>query len=107
MITRRNQELTCKDIKKITETYHAWKGEGGEYKDIYGFCNAVKIEEIRKQGPILTPGRYVGVEEEEDAGIPFDETMKELTTQLKEQMEESVKLDEEIKTNLEGIGFMV
>ncbi len=72
-----------------------------------GFCRAVKLDDIRKHGHILTPGRYVGFPEEEDDGILFDEKMKELTVQLKEQMEEGKKLDEEIKKNLEGIRYGV
>ncbi len=106
MITRRNRELTDEDIKKISSTYHAWrKGKG--YSDIDGFCKSAPLEDIRKHGHILTPGRYVGVEEEEDDGIPFEDKMKELTTDLKKQMEEGKKLDEEIKKNLEGIGFKI
>ena len=107
MISRRNRELTDEDIKKISDTYHAWRGEGGEYKDTLGFCKVVGIEEMRKQGHILTPGRYVGIEEEEDDGIPFEDKMKELTTQLRRQMDEGKKLDGEIKKNLAGIGFKV
>ena len=65
MVDRRHRELTPEDIKKISDTYHAWRGEPVdgqkvEYKDVAGFCKAVKLEEIRKQGHILTPGRYIG-----------------------------------------------
>ncbi len=107
MIDRRHRELTDDEIKKISDTYHAWRGEGGKYEDVTGFCKSATLEEVRKQEHILTPGRYVGFPEEEDDGIPFDEKMKELTAQLKEQMEEGKKLDEEIKKNLEGIGYGV
>jgi type I restriction enzyme M protein len=107
MIDRRHRELTDEEIKKISGTYHAWRGEGGKYEDVPGFCKSATLEEVRKQGHILTPGRYVGFPEEEDDGIPFDEKMKELTAQLKEQMEEGKKLDEEITKNLEGIGFKI
>jgi len=111
MISRRNRALTHEDILKISDTYHAWRGEKteqedfGKYEDIAGFCKSVKIEEIEKHGFVLTPGRYVGVPDEEDDGIPFEDKMKELTTALKEQMEEGLKLDKEIKKNLEGIGY--
>ena len=60
MMDRRHRELTNDDIAKITGTYHAWRGKGLKYKDIDGFCKSAKIDEIRKQNHILTPGRYVG-----------------------------------------------
>ena len=107
MIDRRHRELTDEDIKKISGTYHAWRGEGGKYEDVPGFCKSATLEEVRKHEHILTPGRYVGFPEEEDDGILFDEKMKELTAQLKEQMEEGKKLDEGIKKNLEDIGYGV
>jgi len=113
MISRRNRALTHEDILKISDTYHAWRGEKteqddlGKYEDIAGFCKSVPISEIEKHGFVLTPGRYVGVPDEEDDGIPFEDKMKELTTALKEQMEEGLKLDKEIKKNLEGIGFKI
>jgi len=105
MVDRRHRELTMDDIKKISDTYHAWRGEGGTYEDVLGFCKSGTLEDIRKHGHVLTPGRYVGFEEEEDDGEPFEEKMKELTTQLKEQMKEDKHLDEEIKKNLESIGY--
>ena len=113
MITRRNRALTHEDILKIADTYHAWLGEKtenpdyGKYEDIAGFCNSAKLEEIEKHGFVLTPGRYVGMPEEEDDGIPFEDKMKDLTSQLAEQMKEGQRLDVEIKKNLEGIGFRV
>ena len=107
MVTRRNRDLTDEDVKKIASVYHAWRGEGGKYSDVAGFCKSVKIDEIRKQGFILTPGRYVGAEEEEDDGIPFEDKMMELTSKISEQMEESKKIDEEIKKSFESIGFKV
>ncbi|MBU1198875.1 MAG: type I restriction-modification system subunit M [Nanoarchaeota archaeon] len=107
MIDRRHRDLTDEDIKKISDTYHAWKSKESKYEDILGFCKSAKLEEIRKHGHILTPGRYIGIEEEEDDGIPFEEKMKKLTSELAKQMEEGKKLDEEIKKNLEGIGYEV
>lgn len=112
MKNRRNRALSDDDVKKISDTYHAWRGEPIDgkkvnYEDVLGFCKSAKLEEIEKHGFILTPGRYVGVEEEEDDGIPFEDKMKELTSELSKQMEEGKKLDEEIKKNLEGIGFKV
>ena len=107
MIDRRHKELTEEDIKKISDTYHAWRGEGGKYKDVPGFCKSAKLEEIKKHDFILTPGRYVGAEEEEEDGEAFDEKMKRLTAELAKYMEEGKRLDEEIKKNLKGIGYRV
>jgi type I restriction enzyme M protein len=113
MTDRTHLELTAEDIKRIADTYHAWRGDPDEessvkeYENIPGFCKSVSIEEIRKHGHVLTPGRYVGAEVVEDDGIPFDEKMKVLTTQLSEQMAEGEKLDAEIKKNLKVLGYEV
>jgi type I restriction enzyme M protein len=109
MIDRRHRELTAEDIKKISDTYHAWRGEkqAGKYEDIKGFCKSAKADEVEKNNFILTPGRYVGVQEQEDDGEPFEEKMKRLTEELKQQMEEGKKLDDEIKLNLGKIGWRV
>ena len=83
----------------------AWRGEIGEYNDIPGFCKSSDIEEVRKNNYVLTPGRYVGTEEQEEDDEEFEEKMQKLISELKQQMEESARLDEEIKKNLERIGF--
>jgi type I restriction enzyme M protein len=106
MIDRRHRELTDEDIKKISSTYHAWR-TGGKYKDEPGFCKSAKLEEVEKHNFILTPGRYVGIQEEEEDEEKFEAKMKRLTSELSTQMEEGKKLDKEIKKNLEGIGFKV
>jgi type I restriction enzyme M protein len=105
MIDRRHRELTDEEIGKIASSYHAWRGEGGKYKDILGFCKATKLEEVRKNEFVLTPGRYVGVAEEGEDMEKFDEKMKRLTTELSQQFIKSKELEEEIKGNLKGIGF--
>jgi len=107
MIDRRHRELTDEDIKKISDTYHAWRGEGGKYEDIAGFCKSAGLKDVEKNGFILTPGRYVGVPEEEDDGEPFDEKMGRLTSELAEQFKESEKLEGEIKLNLERVGVEI
>ena len=113
MINRRNKDLTQKDIIKISDTYHAWMGQKlengkeGKYEDVQGFCKSVKLEEIRKHEHILTPGRYVGTEAEEEDKEPFDDKMKRLTSELSKQMEEGKKLDDEIKKNLAGLGWRI
>ncbi len=105
MVDRRHRELTDEEIKKIASTYHAWRGEGGEYEDVPGFCKSATIEEIRKHNHILTPGRYVGFEEEEEDDEPFDEKMKRLTAELAQQFQKSRELEEEIKKNLKEVGY--
>jgi type I restriction enzyme M protein len=107
MIDRVHRELTDDDVKKITDTYHAWRGdaENETYTDIQGFCKSASIDEIRSFGYVLTPGRYVGAEEVEDDGEPFAEKMQRLTKTLSEQFAKSDKLEEEIKKNLKKIGF--
>ena len=108
MVDRRHRELTDEEIKKIADTYHAWRGENKlEYKDIPGFCMSATLEEVKKHDYILTPGRYVGFEEQEEDEEAFEEKMKKLTAELAKQMEESKKLDEEIKKNLEMLGWRI
>jgi len=108
MIDRRHRELTDEDVKKISSTYHAWRGENKlKYSDELGFCKSAKLEEVEKHNFILTPGRYVGVIEEAEDDEKFEEKMKRLTAELSSQMKEGQKLDQEIKKNLEGIGFKV
>ena len=89
---------------KIAGTYHNYQNNE-QYEDVAGFCKVSTIEEIKENNYVLTPGRYVGTEEQEDDGIPFEEKMKQLTSELKVQFEESHKLEEEIKKNLEAIGY--
>jgi type I restriction enzyme M protein len=105
MIDRRHRELTDAEIKKISGTYHAWRGEGGKYEDVPGFCESATLDEIRKHSHILTPGRYVGFEEEEEDGEAFEEKMKRLTTELAEQFKKSEEIESEIKKNLGGFGY--
>jgi len=108
MIDRRHRELTDEDVKKISSTYHAWRGENKQkYSDIAGFCKSAKLKEVEKHNFILTPGRYVGIPEVEEDPEEFQDKMKRLTTELRKQMQEGKKLDEEIKKNLGGIGFKV
>lgn len=75
------------------------------YQDIAGYCKAAKLEDIKANDYVFTPGRYVGVAEEEDDGIPFEEKMGTLSTLLKEQMNQSEQLDTDIKNNLKLLGY--
>jgi type I restriction enzyme M protein len=105
MVDRRHRVLFEKDINTMSEIYHAWRGERGIYEDIPGFCKSTTLDEIRKHDHILTPGRYVGIEEEEDDEEPFDEKMTRLTSELEVQFKKSRELDEDIKMNLWRIGY--
>ena len=107
MADRTHKELTDDDIARIATTYHAWRGEqdAGEYADIAGFCKSAPLEEVRKHGHVLTPGRYVGAEAVEDDGEPFEEKMKRLTATLRDQQAEAAKLDAAIAVNLKELGY--
>jgi len=108
MISRKERMLTDDDIAKIGDTVHAWRGDGevpDAYEDVAGFCHSAKLEEIEKNGFVLTPGRYVGAEDIEDDGEAFDGKMKRLTGLLKQQQEEGAKLDQQIAENLKRLGY--
>ncbi len=111
MINRRNKEFAPEDIAKIAGTYHAWRGEevgdreGRPYEDIAGFCKAATIDEVRANNYVLMPGRYVGTEEAEDDGIPFEDKMNALTALLAEQFSRGNELQQRIRENLKGIGY--
>ena len=104
MISRVEKVLSDEEIAKIADTVCLWR-YGKEYKNIAGFCYKAKVEEIEKNSFVLTPGRYVGVPEEDDDGEPFDKKMKRLTSLLVEQQEEGTKLDRQITENLKRIGY--
>lgn len=103
MVTRKLRELTDEDIKRIADTYNAFVD--GTLKDEKGFCAVVTTQDIAKQDYILTPGRYVGIEEQEDDGEPFEEKMSRLTSELSELFAKSHELEAEIKERLGVIGF--
>lgn len=105
METRKHRELDDDEIQQICDTYHNWRDGKDEYEDVQGFCKSANIEEVRENEYILTPGRYVGIEEVEDDGEPFDEKMTRLTGELAEMFEESHKLEKEIKERLGAIGY--
>ncbi len=104
MVDRTHRELTEEDITRIADTYHAWRG-GEEYADVPGFCKSASIDEVRKHGCVLTPGRYVGAEAQEEDTEPFDEKMKRLAAELREQQKEGAKLDAAIAGNLKMLGY--
>ncbi len=107
MVDRTHRELTDEDIARIANTYHAWRGEkeAGEYADVPGFCKSATLEDIRKHGHVLTPGRYVGAAEQEEDDEPFEQKMQRLVAQLREQQAEAAKLDAAIAANLKELGY--
>ncbi|MDA3838960.1 MAG: class I SAM-dependent DNA methyltransferase [Candidatus Delongbacteria bacterium] len=104
MKDRVHRAFAEEDIKKIEQVYHNWRKKE-DYEDVKGFCKSASTLEIDKHSFVLTPGRYVGIPDEEDDGIPFEDKMKDLTAKLAEQMEKEKVLDEEIKKQLLKIGF--
>lgn len=105
MVDRRHREFTDEDIEQITSTYHNWRNKDGQYENIQGFSKATSLDEIREHEYVLTPGRYVGIEEVEDDGIPFEVKMEDMTAELAELFAKSSYLEEEIRKNLGGVGF--
>ena len=105
MVTRKLREFTDDDIKKIADTYKAFAD--GTLEDVKGFCAVVGTDEIAKQDYILTPGRYVGIEEQEADDEPFDAKMTRLTGELSAMFAKSHELEEEIRKNLGAIGYEI
>ncbi|WP_430811617.1 MULTISPECIES: N-6 DNA methylase [unclassified Carboxylicivirga] len=132
MINRKNRVLEADDISKVANTYHSWLNQevtGNEeevkserekvkdetlspstsnllpYEDVKGFCKSATIQDIQKHKFVLTPGRYVGIPDEEDDGIPFQEKVDTLTARLREQMNQTQELDKEITVQLAKIGI--
>jgi type I restriction enzyme M protein len=108
MIDRVHRELTAEDIARITGTYHSWRSDKdvtAKYEDIPGFCKAATLEDIRKHGYVLTPGRYVGAEATAANDEPFEEKMKRLTAQLNAQLAEGAHLEKVIRAHLRNLGY--
>ncbi|AGL00546.1 type I restriction-modification system subunit M [Desulfoscipio gibsoniae] len=99
LINRRTRELSKEDIQKIAETYHNWRNPDGNYEDIKGFCNSASIERVRELDYVLTPGRYVGLPEDED-DFNFNERFTKLKKEFEEQLKEEEKLNALIIENL-------
>ena len=106
--TEQHRELTDEDIARIADTYHAWRtGEGSDgYADVPGFCKSASLDEVRKHSHVVTPGRYVGAEPQEDDGEPFGDKMKRLVAQLRQQQAEGARLDAAIADNLKALGVL-
>ena len=105
MVTRKLRELQKADIKKIADIFD--KYNDGTLENEKGFCAVVALGDVAKQDYILTPGRYVGIAEQEDDGIPFQEKMDKLTTELSDLFAQSHDLEDEIRKQLASIGFTI
>jgi type I restriction enzyme M protein len=125
MTDRTHRDLTAADIARIAGTYRAWRGyawRAGDpppaasslhpsslslqpFSDVSGFCKSATLDNIRGQGYVLTPGRYVGVATAEEDDEPFEEKMARLTAELRQQMETAARLDTAIWSNLEALGY--
>ena len=107
MVDRTHRDLTDEDIARIADSYHTWRtGEADDgYADVPGFCKSASLDDVRKHGHVLTPGHYVSVEPQEDDGEPFEDKMKRLVTELREQQAEGKRLDAAIAANLKELGY--
>jgi len=115
LVDRTRRELTDAEIHELADTYHAWRGSPGEhdteqhnqspYKDVPGFCKSVALDEVRKQGHALTPGRYVGSAAQDEDGEPLEEKMQRLAGEWRAQREKASALDHAIAKNLEALGY--
>lgn len=112
------RDFTPDDIEKVAGTFRAWRGDsspdhgslgtdhsGDGYTDVPGFCFSATTEQIASHGHVLTPGRYVGAEDIEDDGEPFEEKMSRLSADLAAQFAESARLEQAIRENLSQLGF--
>ncbi len=105
MVDRKHRDFTTEDIKKLADTFELF--QNGTLEEVKGFCAIATTEDIAKQDYILTPGRYVGIEEQEDDGEPFEDKMKRLTSELSDMFDKSHKLEDEIRKKLGAIGYEV
>jgi type I restriction enzyme M protein len=107
MVDRVHRELTDADIAKIAGTYHAWRGDRdtGDYADVPGYCKSATLDDIRKCGHVLTPGRYVGAGAAEEDDEPFDEKMRRLVTTLQQQQADAANLDAAIADSFRELGY--
>lgn len=105
LVDRTHRDFTDEEIQLLADTFT--KFQDGELEDQKGFCKVASIQDIEKESYILTPGRYVGIEEQEDDGEPFDEKMKRLTSELSEMFKKSHELEDEIRNKLGAIGYEI
>jgi type I restriction enzyme M protein len=99
LINRRTKEFSAEDIATITSTYHNWRNPDGHYEDVRGFCNAAPIERVRELDYVLTPGRYVGLPDDEE-DFDFKERFTRLKAEFEEQLKEEAKLNAAIAESM-------
>lgn len=104
LINRRTRELSSEDIDLISDTYHNWRNVGGSYQDVAGFCACVSIDRVAELDYVLTPGRFVGLPDEQD-DFNFGERFTSLKAEFEEQLKEEARLNELIKENLSKINL--
>ena len=111
MVDRVVREFSAEDTARISDTYHAWRGEEhaierrGEYEDVSGFCYSASVDEVKKHGYVLTPGRFVGAEDEVDDGVSFEEKMDNLVNNSDKRFQSESDLNKKIKDILKGFGY--
>ncbi len=105
MVDRKHRDFSEEDIQKLAATFEAF--QNGTLEDVKGFCSVATLQDIAKQDYILTPGRYVGIEEQEDDGEPFEEKMARLTSELSDMFAKSRELEDEIRRKLGAIGYEI
>jgi type I restriction enzyme M protein len=109
LVDRVRRDLSADDVAQISDIYHAWRGQSeaierrGEYKDVSGFCYSASLDDIKTHDYVLTPGRFVGAEDELDDGVPFEEKFEALKVKLSEQFDKGSKLANTILKNLQNI----
>lgn len=107
LVDRTRRELSDADVQKIADTYHAWRGEpnAGAYEDISGFCKSASLDDIRKQGHVVAPGRYAGAADSDEDEEPTAEKLSRLSSQLRTHFSENAQLEQAIKNALTEIGY--
>jgi type I restriction enzyme M protein len=104
LINRRTREFADADIAQIAEAYHNWRNVNGSYADVKGFCKSASVAEVAALGYVLTPGRYVGLPDEED-DFDFKERFAALQAEFAEQLQEEERLNKLIQENLAKIAL--
>ena len=107
MKDRVHRGFAQEDLDQITTCYHNWRKGSSEYEDVKGFCSSATLDQIAKHDYVMTPGRYVGIPDEVDDGIPFENKMADLTATMAKQMEKEQEMNTEIRKQLKKIGFKI
>lgn len=105
MVDRKHRDFSDDDIQKLSDTFTAF--QNATLEDVKGFCAVKTTADIAEQDYILTPGRYVGIEEQADDGEPFEQKMTRLTTELSQMFSKSHELENEIRKALGAIEFTI